>query len=47
MHDASNKRTTVEALPRIIEAVQERGDTGILPITDETVPVQHVAAPEK
>lgn len=47
MHDASNKGTTVEALPRIIEAIQERGDTGILPITDETVPVQHIAAPEK
>ena len=47
MHDASNKGTTVEALPQIIEAIQERGDTGILPITDETVPVQHIAAPEK
>ncbi len=47
MHDASNKGTTVEALPQIIEAIRERGDTGILPITDETVPVQHIAAPEK
>lgn len=47
MHDASNKGTTVEALPRIIEAIKERGDTEILPITDETVPVQHIAAPEK
>ncbi len=47
MHDASNKGTTVEALPRIIEAIRERGDTDILPITDETVPVQHIAAPEK
>ena len=47
MHDASNKGTTVEALPQIIEAIQEREDTGILPITDETVPVQHIAAPEK
>ena len=47
MHDASNKGTTVEALPRIIEAIKERGDAEILPITDETVPVQHIAAPEK
>ena len=47
MHDASNKGTTVEALPQIIEAIQEQGDTWILPITDETVPVQHIAAPEK
>lgn len=47
MHDASNKSTTVEALPQIIEAIKEQGDTEILPITDETVPVQHIAAPEK
>ena len=47
MHDASNKGTTVEALPRIIEAIQEQGDAELLPITDETVPVQHIAAPEK
>ncbi len=47
MHDASNKGTTVEALPRIIEAIREQGDTEILPITDETVPVQHIAASEK
>lgn len=47
MHDASNKETTIEALPRIIEAIQEQGDAELLPITDETVPVQHIAAPEK
>lgn len=47
MHDASNKGTTIEALPRIIEAIQEQGDAELLPITDETVPVQHIAAPEK
>ncbi len=47
MHDASNKGTTIEALPRIIEAIQEQGDVELLPITDETVPVQHIAAPEK
>lgn len=47
MHDASNKGTTIEALPRIIEAIQEQGDAEFLPITDETVPVQHIAAPEK
>ena len=47
MHDASNKGTTIEALPQIIEAIQEQGDTELLPITDETVPVQHIAAPEK
>lgn len=47
MHDASNKGTTIEALPKIIEAIQEQGDAELLPITDETVPVQHIAAPEK
>lgn len=47
MHDASNKGTTIEALPWIIEAIQEQGDAELLPITDETVPVQHIAAPEK
>lgn len=47
MHDASNKGTTIEALPQIIEAIQEQGDAELLPITDETVPVQHIAAPQK
>ena len=47
MHDASNKGTTIEALPQIIEVIQEQGDAELLPITDETVPVQHIAAPEK
>ena len=47
MHDASNKGPTIEALPQIIEAIQEQGDAELLPITDETVPVQHIAAPEK
>lgn len=47
MHDASNKGTTIEALPQIIEAIQEQGDAELLPITDETVPVQHITAPEK
>ncbi len=42
MHDASDKRTTVEALPIIIERILEIPDTGILAIDDETVPVQHI-----
>ena len=44
MHDASEKNSTVEALPRIIEQIRSRGDTVFLPITDETVPIQHVTA---
>ena len=44
MHDASEKNSTVEALPQIIEQIKSRGDTVFLPITDETVPLQHVTA---
>lgn len=47
LHDASNKNTTVEALPEIIETIREQEAGVFLPITDETVPIQHVAAPEK
>ncbi len=42
MHDSGDKPTTVEALPRIIEKILEMEDTVILPITDDTQPVQHI-----
>lgn len=42
MHDANDKVTTIEALPEVIKAIKARGDTVILPVTDETKPVQHV-----
>lgn len=42
LHDAAGKRTTVDALPMIIENILAMEDTVILPITDETVPVQHI-----
>lgn len=41
-HDSADKRTTVEALPIIIERIQAMEDTVILPITEETVPIQHI-----
>lgn len=41
MHDAADRKTTVEALPQVIEQILERGDAEFLPITDETIPVQH------
>lgn len=44
MHDALEKSTTVEALPQIIEQIRDRGDAVFLPITDETIPIQHVTA---
>lgn len=42
LHDASDKKSTVEALPEIISAIRMAGDASFLPITDETVPVQHI-----
>lgn len=42
LHDSANKRTTVDALPQIIENIMALEDTVILPITDETVPIQHI-----
>lgn len=41
MHDAANKHSTVEALPEIIEAILDMEDTVIVPITSDTVPIQH------
>lgn len=42
MHDSADKKSTVEALPGIIEAIQAMDDTVIVPITDDTLPVQHI-----
>ena len=42
MHDASEKDSTVEALPEVISQIRMQGDVVFLPITDETEPVQHL-----
>ena len=42
LHDAADKMSTVEALPEIIEAIQAMDNTVIVPITDDTLPVQHI-----
>lgn len=42
MHDTAGKKTTVEALPEVIETILAMEDTAILPITDDTVPIQHI-----
>lgn len=42
MHDSVSKGTTVEALPIIIENILAMEDAEILPITDDTEPVQHI-----
>lgn len=43
MHDASDKDSTVEALPRLIEQIQAMEDTELLPITDETEAIHHIS----
>lgn len=43
MHDAYEKRSTVEALPALIEAIQAMEDTKIVPITDDTEPIHHIS----
>lgn len=40
MHDSKEKHTTVEALPIVIEKILALENTQIVPITEETVPVQ-------
>ncbi len=44
MHDLAERKPTVDALDTIIESILKMDNTVILPITDETVPVQHVPA---
>lgn len=42
LHDSASRKTTVDALPAVIEQIKQRGDCIFLPITDDTTPVQHV-----
>lgn len=44
LHDAGDKYSTVQALPSIIEGIQKRDKTVILPITEHTEAVWHVDA---
>lgn len=44
MHDSSAKYTTVEALPIIIEKILESENTVLLPISEDTLPIQHIKA---
>lgn len=43
MHDASNKNTTVQALPELIEQILAMDNTIIVPITEDTEPIQHIS----
>lgn len=42
MHDASGKNTTVEALPILVERILAMDNTVLLPITEDTEPIQHI-----
>ncbi|WP_051226740.1 polysaccharide deacetylase family protein [Butyrivibrio sp. MC2013] len=41
MHDASDKAAVTQALPKILEYIQDLPDTELVPVTEDTVPVQH------
>ena len=41
-HDSADRNSTVEALPTIIEKILESENTVLLPISDETTPIQHI-----
>lgn len=43
MHDASNKNTTVQALPTLIEKILAMENTVIVPITEDAEPIQHIS----
>lgn len=42
LHDTAEKKSTVEALPEIIEEILAMEDTVLLPITEDTQTVQHI-----
>ncbi len=43
LHDAADKDSTVEALPKLIEQIQAMEDTKIVPITDDTEAIHHIS----
>lgn len=47
LHDISTKYTTVAALPTVIESIMAMEDTVILPITDDTIAIQHRESKER
>ena len=47
MHDAQDKRTTVEALPIIIEKLADMEDVVIVPIDENISPIRHVSVEEE
>lgn len=48
MHDAGDKRSTVDAIAPLIEEIRKMdNDTEFLPITEETMLIQHVSSEEE
>ena len=44
LHDAGGKKSTIEALPLIIEGINQLDDTILLPMDEETVKIQQIKA---
>lgn len=42
LHDSGERKETVEALPELIEKIQEMENTVLLPISEDTKLIQHI-----
>ena len=47
LHDSGGKKSTIEALPLIIEGINRLDDTVLLPIDEETVAIQQIRLTEE
>lgn len=43
LHDAADKNSTVQALPKLIETIQAMDDAKLVPITDDTERIHHIS----
>lgn len=46
LHDTGDRKSTIDALDETIKKILDRGDCVILPITDDTIPIQHKLSDE-
>lgn len=47
LHDSNGKKSTIEALPLIIEGINQLDDTMLLPMDEETVTIQQIRLTEE
>lgn len=47
LHDSGSKKSTIEALPLIIEGINQLDDTVLLPMDEETVRIQQIYSTEE